>query len=110
MPDVLGESLIYAEPNDEACRGVERQVALTDSQAEVWSGGMIRMMSLAFRRIRSGGRMIEMACGPIQYTESGKGAPMPAFSKAGTLALVRLASDLWRVLLCLRSPDRIAQE
>lgn len=54
--------------------------------------------------------MIETACGPIQCTESGEGAPVPAFSRPGTLALVRLACVLWRVLLCLRSPDRIAQE
>jgi 2-hydroxy-6-oxonona-2,4-dienedioate hydrolase len=33
-------------------------------------------MSLAYRRISSGGKMIETACGPIQYTEFGEGAPM----------------------------------
>jgi pimeloyl-ACP methyl ester carboxylesterase len=33
-------------------------------------------MSLAYQRIASGGRMIEAACGPIQYTEFGEGAPM----------------------------------
>jgi 2-hydroxy-6-oxonona-2,4-dienedioate hydrolase len=33
-------------------------------------------MSLAYRRISSGGKIIEAACGPIQYTEFGEGAPM----------------------------------
>ena len=33
-------------------------------------------MSLAYQRISSGGKVIETACGPIQYTEFGEGAPM----------------------------------
>jgi len=33
-------------------------------------------MSLAYQRVSSGGKMIETACGPIQYTEFGDGAPM----------------------------------
>ena len=32
--------------------------------------------SLAYRRISSGGKTIETACGPIQYTQVGEGAPM----------------------------------
>jgi 2-hydroxy-6-oxonona-2,4-dienedioate hydrolase len=33
-------------------------------------------MALAYRRISSGGSIIETACGSIQYTEFGEGAPM----------------------------------
>lgn len=33
-------------------------------------------MSLAYQRISGGGRIIETACGPIQYTEIGEGAPI----------------------------------
>ena len=33
-------------------------------------------MSPAYRRISSGGKMIETARGPIQYTEFGEGSPM----------------------------------
>ncbi len=40
-------------------------------------------MSLAYRRISSGGKMIETACGPIQYTEFGEGAPMLIVHGAG---------------------------
>jgi 2-hydroxy-6-oxonona-2,4-dienedioate hydrolase len=40
-------------------------------------------MSLAYRRISSGGRMIETACSPIQYTEFGEGAPMLIVHGAG---------------------------
>jgi pimeloyl-ACP methyl ester carboxylesterase len=40
-------------------------------------------MSLAYQRISSGGKMIETACGPIQYTEFGEGAPMLIVHGAG---------------------------
>jgi len=40
-------------------------------------------MSLAYRRISSGGMVIETACGPIQYTEFGGGAPMLIVHGAG---------------------------
>jgi 2-hydroxy-6-oxonona-2,4-dienedioate hydrolase len=40
-------------------------------------------MSLAYQRISSGGKMIETACGPIQYTEFGAGAPMLIVHGAG---------------------------
>ncbi len=40
-------------------------------------------MSLAYQRISSGGKMIETACGPIQYTEFGDGAPMLIVHGAG---------------------------
>jgi pimeloyl-ACP methyl ester carboxylesterase len=40
-------------------------------------------MSLAYRRTSSGGKMIETACGPIQYTEFGQGAPMLIVHGAG---------------------------
>jgi pimeloyl-ACP methyl ester carboxylesterase len=40
-------------------------------------------MSLAYRRISSGGKMIKTACGPIQYTEFGEGAPMLIVHGAG---------------------------
>jgi hypothetical protein len=33
-------------------------------------------MALAYQRIASGGQTIRTACGPIQYTEWGAGAPM----------------------------------
>lgn len=33
-------------------------------------------ISLAYRRVSSGGKIIETACGPIQYTEFGEGPPM----------------------------------
>jgi pimeloyl-ACP methyl ester carboxylesterase len=33
-------------------------------------------MSLAYQRVSSGGKMIETACGPIEYTEFGEGEPM----------------------------------
>ncbi len=51
-------------------------------------GGLVysryqRTMSLAYQRISSGGRMIETACGPIQYTEFGEGAPMLIVHGAG---------------------------
>ena len=42
-----------------------------------------RDMSLAYQRISSGGKMIETACGPIQYTEFGEGAPMLIVHGAG---------------------------
>ena len=52
------------------------------------SGGLVysryqRDMSLAYQRISSGGRMIETACGPIQYTEFGEGVPMLIVHGAG---------------------------
>jgi pimeloyl-ACP methyl ester carboxylesterase len=40
-------------------------------------------MSLAYQRISSGGKMLETACGPIQYTEFGEGAPMLIVHGAG---------------------------
>jgi pimeloyl-ACP methyl ester carboxylesterase len=40
-------------------------------------------ISLANQRISSGGKMIETACGPIQYTEFGEGAPMLIIHGAG---------------------------
>ena len=40
-------------------------------------------MSLAYQRISSGAKMIETACGPIQYTEFGEGAPMLIVHGAG---------------------------
>jgi pimeloyl-ACP methyl ester carboxylesterase len=40
-------------------------------------------MSLAYQRISRGGKMIETACGPIQYTEFGEGAPMLIAHGAG---------------------------
>ena len=40
-------------------------------------------MSLAYQRVSSGGKMIETACGPIQYTEFGDGAPMLIVHGAG---------------------------
>ena len=40
-------------------------------------------MSLAYQRISIGGKMIETACGPIQYTEFGEGAPMLIVHGAG---------------------------
>jgi hypothetical protein len=33
-------------------------------------------ISLSFKRISSGGKIIEKACGPIQYSEFGEDAPM----------------------------------
>ena len=40
-------------------------------------------MSLAYQRISSGGKMVETACGPIQYAEFGEGAPMLIVHGAG---------------------------
>jgi len=40
-------------------------------------------MSLAYQRISSGGKTIQTACGPIQYTEFGEGAPMLIVHGAG---------------------------
>lgn len=40
-------------------------------------------MSRAYQRVSSGGKMIETACGPIQYTEFGDGAPMLIVHGAG---------------------------
>src|SRR5574341_1189770 len=40
-------------------------------------------MSLAYQRVSSGGKMIETACGPIQYTEFGEGEPMLIVHGAG---------------------------
>ena len=40
-------------------------------------------MSLAYQRVSSGGKMIETACGPIQYAEFGAGAPMLIVHGAG---------------------------
>jgi pimeloyl-ACP methyl ester carboxylesterase len=39
--------------------------------------------SLAYQRILSGGKMIETACGPIEYTEFGEGPPMLIVHGAG---------------------------
>jgi pimeloyl-ACP methyl ester carboxylesterase len=40
-------------------------------------------MSLAYQRVSSRGKMIETACGPIQYTEFGEGPPMLIVHGAG---------------------------
>jgi pimeloyl-ACP methyl ester carboxylesterase len=40
-------------------------------------------MSLAYQQIASGGKIIETACGPIQYTEFGEGAPILIVHGAG---------------------------
>jgi hypothetical protein len=40
-------------------------------------------MSLAHQRISGGGKMIETACGPIQYTEFGEGALILIIHGAG---------------------------
>jgi pimeloyl-ACP methyl ester carboxylesterase len=40
-------------------------------------------LSQAYQRIAGGGKMIETACGPIQYTEFGEGAPMLIVHGAG---------------------------
>ena len=40
-------------------------------------------MSSAYHRISSGGKLIETACGPIQYTEFGDGPPMLMVHGAG---------------------------
>ncbi len=40
-------------------------------------------ISQAYQRIASGGKVIETACGPIQYTEFGTGAPMLMIHGAG---------------------------
>jgi len=52
------------------------------------SGGLIygqylREMALANQRIASGGKVIETACGPVQYTEFGEGPPMLIVHGAG---------------------------
>jgi 2-hydroxy-6-oxonona-2,4-dienedioate hydrolase len=56
--------------------------------AVVIPGGLIYRqyrhdMSLAYQRISSGGKMIGTACGPLQYTEFGEGAPMLIVHGAG---------------------------
>jgi pimeloyl-ACP methyl ester carboxylesterase len=40
-------------------------------------------MTLAYQRISSGGKRIQTACGPIQFTEFGQGAPMLIVHGAG---------------------------
>ncbi len=40
-------------------------------------------MSQSYQRIASGGTMVQTACGPIQYAEFGKGAPMLIVHGAG---------------------------
>jgi 2-hydroxy-6-oxonona-2,4-dienedioate hydrolase len=40
-------------------------------------------LSQAYQRIARGGKMIQTACGPIQYTEFGEGAPMLIVHGAG---------------------------
>lgn len=40
-------------------------------------------MTLAYQRISNGGKVVETACGPIQYTEFGEGAPMLMVHGAG---------------------------
>ena len=40
-------------------------------------------MALAYQRIASGGKLIETACGPIQYTEFGAGPPLLMVHGAG---------------------------
>lgn len=52
------------------------------------SGGSIHRryqqdMALAYQRIASGGKLIETACGPIQYTEFGAGPPLLMVHGAG---------------------------
>jgi 2-hydroxy-6-oxonona-2,4-dienedioate hydrolase len=40
-------------------------------------------VSSAYRRVASGGKLIETACGPVQYTEYGEGPPMLMVHGAG---------------------------
>lgn len=40
-------------------------------------------MTLAYQRVASGGKIMETACGPIQYTEFGEGPPMLLVHGAG---------------------------
>ncbi|HCB50282.1 MAG TPA: alpha/beta hydrolase, partial [Chloroflexi bacterium] len=40
-------------------------------------------MTFAYQRVSTNGKMIETACGPIQYTEFGEGAPMLIVHGAG---------------------------
>lgn len=52
------------------------------------SGGLVyeryrREMVRAYRRVSSGGKVIETACGPIQYTEFGDGPPILMVHGAG---------------------------
>ncbi|MBN1315359.1 MAG: alpha/beta hydrolase [Anaerolineales bacterium] len=42
-----------------------------------------RELSAAYRRVSSGGRMVETACGPVQFTEFGQGPPMLIVHGAG---------------------------
>jgi 2-hydroxy-6-oxonona-2,4-dienedioate hydrolase len=56
--------------------------------AFVTSGGLIyrqyrQDMTLAYQRVTSGGKLIETACGTIEYTEFGEGAPMLIVHGAG---------------------------
>jgi 2-hydroxy-6-oxonona-2,4-dienedioate hydrolase len=56
--------------------------------AVVIPGGLIYRqyqhdMSLAYQRVSSGGKIIETACGSIQYTEFGEGPPMLIVHGAG---------------------------
>lgn len=61
-----------------------RSIAL----AVVISGGLVYRqyrhdMTFAYQRVSTNGKMIETACGPIQYTEFGEGAPMLIVHGAG---------------------------
>lgn len=54
----------------------------------VISGGLVYRqyqtdISRAYQRVSSGGKVIETACGPIQYTEFGEGPPMLLVHGAG---------------------------
>jgi 2-hydroxy-6-oxonona-2,4-dienedioate hydrolase len=40
-------------------------------------------MSLAYQRVSSGGKIMETACGPVEYSEFGEGAPMLIVHGAG---------------------------
>jgi 2-hydroxy-6-oxonona-2,4-dienedioate hydrolase len=56
--------------------------------AAVIPGGLIYRqyqhdMSLAYQRVSSGGKLVETACGPIQYAEFGEGPPVLIVHGAG---------------------------
>lgn len=67
---------------------LERAIPGSIVLALVITGGIVyrnyrQDMSLAYQRISNGGKMVETACGPIQYTEFGQGAPMLIVHGAG---------------------------
>ena len=67
---------------------IKRSILGSVVLALVITGGLIYRqyradMSLAYQRVSSGGKIIETACGPIQYTEFGEGPPMLIVHGAG---------------------------